>query len=485
MDLFGYLEQEVAAWFENFFTTLIFRMAEGDWFLNHGPATNSSEIGYDSFTDATGNGEAFFSSSPYYMGDVESFPNVTNLFDSVNFGGGDPASEGGGQSFMFAAAIPASLLAAPVEVEVNGSAPSDEMMLTGVFQGEKYDTEYYVDGTVRIVPNDGGPATTYFSEMYIKASPGLNDPVPPDFVSEPSETTTLRQTSTALPSPTTTASLQSTAQPNSPSPPVTNRTALLEPSVGSAADPATPSTPSIGSASTIAAPGVGGPLTASQQEAESWGAAKAGMWDSIVDIAGGAANLGLRAPAYAILPGLGFFVGAKLPQISFDWAKLGPPKPTGNQVRDAVLLDDYRRGGLVTTTASLAAPFAAEGILGSALSAANKLPVLDGIGMMGGGRFISATEQWLSAGEMSETLGPELDSALVSNSSTVEKPFIATSRDQGRSAYAKFLRESTDPRLANLKVALLDSAGNFQGGRGETLDELLSNSDRSSKWDIA
>ena len=98
-----------------------------------------------------------------------------------------------------------------------------------------------------------------------------------------------------------------------------------------------------------------------------------------------------------------------MPDLALDWAKFGPPAPTGNPVRDAALLDNYRSGGWVTTTVSFAAPFGAEGMLGSALSATGKLPALEGMGMSGGGRLIGATEQWLSTvGEASDSLGPEL-----------------------------------------------------------------------------
>jgi hypothetical protein len=79
------------------------------------------------------------------------------------------------------------------------------------------------------------------------------------------------------------------------------------------------------------------------------------MWDSLVDMAQG--------------------FDLRLLGISFDWAKFGPPAPTGNPARDAELLDNYRSGGWVTTTFSLAAPFAAEGVLSSALSAATNFPL--------------------------------------------------------------------------------------------------------------
>jgi len=93
---------------------------------------------------------------------------------------------------------------------------------------------------------------------------------------------------------------------------------------------------------------------------------------------------------------------------SLDWAKAGPPGPTGDPARDAELLDNYQRGGWVTKTISVAAPIGAEGLLTSASTAATKLPALEGIGI-GGGRLIGPTEQWLSGfTEIPESLGPEL-----------------------------------------------------------------------------
>ena len=127
----------------------------------------------------------------------------------------------------------------------------------------------------------------------------------------------------------------------------------------------------------------------------------------------GLANMGPQAAVSTMLPGVGLFLAPSLPHISFDWAKSGPPAPTGNPRRDAELRDNYRSGGWVTTTVSLALPSAAEGMLGSALSAAGKLPALEGMGMIGGGRLIGPTEQWLASfGETSEALGPEAADAL-------------------------------------------------------------------------
>jgi hypothetical protein len=141
--------------------------------------------------------------------------------------------------------------------------------------------------------------------------------------------------------------------------------------------------------------------TAEQIQEENWSAAKAGMWDSFVDLAQG--MLTMSNPLGPLSPW----------QPSLDWAKSGPPAPTGDPVRDAQLLDNYQSGGWVTTTVSLAAPFAAEGLLASAETAATKLPALEGMGMGGGGRFIGFTEQWLASfGETTESIAPELQNTL-------------------------------------------------------------------------
>jgi hypothetical protein len=147
--------------------------------------------------------------------------------------------------------------------------------------------------------------------------------------------------------------------------------------------------------------------SASQIQEENWDAAKAGMWDSVVDMAQGLMNMSL-----AMTLGPASLLG---PKPSLDWAKFGPPEPTGDPVRDAELQDNYSAGGWVTTTVSLALPIGAEGILDSALAASSKLPALEGMGMGGGGRLIGPTEQWLASfGETTQSLGPELENSLAS-----------------------------------------------------------------------
>jgi hypothetical protein len=140
--------------------------------------------------------------------------------------------------------------------------------------------------------------------------------------------------------------------------------------------------------------------TIAQQREEEWSAGKAGMWDSLVDLA----QVFFPPPyrEYGRLPSPTTLLS------SLDWAKAGPPGPTGDPARDAELLENYQRGGWVTKTISVAAPIGAEGLLTSASTAATKLPALEGMGI-GGGRLIGPTEQWLSGfTEIPESLGPEL-----------------------------------------------------------------------------
>jgi hypothetical protein len=140
--------------------------------------------------------------------------------------------------------------------------------------------------------------------------------------------------------------------------------------------------------------------TIAQKREENLSAGEAGMWDSLVDLA----QVFFPPPyrEYGRLPSPTTLLS------SLDWAKAGPPGPTGDPARDAELLDNYQRGGWVTKTISVAAPIGAEGLLTSASTAVTKLPALEGMGI-GGGRLIGPTEQWLSGfTEIPESLGPEL-----------------------------------------------------------------------------
>jgi hypothetical protein len=138
------------------------------------------------------------------------------------------------------------------------------------------------------------------------------------------------------------------------------------------------------------------------------------MWDSLVNMVQGLINVSHAPVPFA-------------PKLSLDWAKAGPPAPTGDPARDAQLLDNYKSGGWVTTTITAALPFGAEGLLDSALAAFSKLPALEGMGMGGGGKLISATDQWLSSfRETTEALGPELDTSLNTAREAVQRTIAGT-----------------------------------------------------------
>jgi hypothetical protein len=155
--------------------------------------------------------------------------------------------------------------------------------------------------------------------------------------------------------------------------------------------------------------------TTEQIDEENWSAAKSGMWDAFVDLGQGLLNLSLMSnPAFSALTVFGI-------KPSLDFLKSGAPTPTGNPIRDAQLLDNYQSGEWVTTTVSIALPIGAEGILDSALTAATKLPALEGMGMGGGGRLIGPTEQWLASfGETTDSLGPTVESSLAEETTAVQ-----------------------------------------------------------------
>jgi hypothetical protein len=271
--------------------------------------------------------------------------------------------------------------------------------------GVPYVQYTYSDGTVAIVAYDNrGPVAYRFPALDLTESalPARGASLPSDFVQD-----------TAQQGPVTKPSASQTPTPTASVPPPADATATPA-SATSTAPPSPaqpPSTPPAATPSPPAPPSASAsaPQTnPEQRDEENWSAAKAGMWDSMVNMVEGLANMGPQAAVNSLLPGVGGLFGSSVPHVSFDWAKSGPPAPTGDPTRDAELKDNYRSGGWVTTTVSLALPFAAEGMLGSALSAAGKLPALEGAGMIGGGRLIGPTEQWLASfGETSETLAPE------------------------------------------------------------------------------
>jgi hypothetical protein len=179
--------------------------------------------------------------------------------------------------------------------------------------------------------------------------------------------------------------------------------------------PASPPDPSQTQPPNQAGPGAG--TTGAQRDEENWSAAKSGMWDSLVDVAQGFLSM-----SYPNLGPLG-------PKLSLDWAKAGPPAPTGDPVRDAELLDNYKSGGWVTTTISLAAPFGAEGLLESA---AARVPALGGAGL-GEGLGVST--------EASESLAPELPGSLPPASPSTEASALYQARNEAADTARKIVQQ--------------------------------------------
>jgi len=294
----------------------------------------------------------------------------------------------------------------------------------------------YVDsnGTIINVPFDGGPNSFFFRELDLTVplpgGPPQNPPVTPSIPTSPALDPTTPPTPEQPP----------------PSPPVT------------------PPTPAPPAAETAPAPAQGSQPTTEQLDEENWGAAKAGMWDSAVNMVAGLANLAPRVAANAVLPGIGWYLASRLPEITFDWAKSGPPAPTGDPARDAELMDNYRSGGLLTTVVSLAAPIGAEGMLGSAMSAAGKLPALEGMGMLGGGRLVGPTEQWLAAfGESSEALGPEATNALAPGIEGSLQPELQASLPATNPRLAERLAAWRQYQAAGGRLGLQDWVSRTQG----------------------
>jgi hypothetical protein len=156
------------------------------------------------------------------------------------------------------------------------------------------------------------------------------------------------------------------------------------------------------SASTAAGPATDTPVAPTQaeqsessQDEENWNAAKAGMQDSAVDLIHGLLSIG---PVNLLEP-----LGPLGPELPLDWAKAGPPAPTGDPNRDARLLDNYKHGGWVTNTIAAAAPIGAEGLLDSALSAAGRA-----LGGMGIGGAEVADELPALGNEINGSLPPEV-----------------------------------------------------------------------------
>jgi len=386
--------------------------------------------------------------NPYTTG-INVDPSTGSQATESMTGGGSPTDTAPQTSFNAAAfgyaGSPTSILASPDLLAQNTATPGDQNVAsdatsTGAeygsleVQGQSWawtnfvqlgDTTYNVfaspDGTMTALQPSGGGAIVfvdsngqinysvspsggyYFQDLEISPSaPGT--PLPPDFVPDPADT---NQSVTS--GPTAPPDTPTPDPPSSPGPTaVSDPNASVQPPDGSPqagpsslpppSDPPDPSLDSTGDPardSQMSESGAG--ISEEQREEENWGVAQSGMWDALVSMAD-TNPMSMALHSFG-LPGM------------LDWAKSGPPAPTGNEARDAELLDNYQTGQIITMVVSLAAPIGAEGVLASAESAATKLPALEGAGMMGGGRLVGPTEQWLSAfGE--DALGAETGNAL-------------------------------------------------------------------------
>jgi hypothetical protein len=293
-------------------------------------------------------------------------------------------------------APPDTSAAGGVAVEVNGSAGVVPMALGESFtdfNGMKWTLsgEYVDDGKWWVTFRD-----TAGREVDVRVGAEFDSNL--QWPTQTSQTSTSANTS-GSPSPT----------PPAP-PPATPTTSAASPSAAPA-PAATPSAAPAPAATPSAAPAPAAtpypPLTTppdisiQERDEQNWTAAWHGMWDSsLPDMVQGFLNIVSRVVTLRPAPDL------------TDWAKFGPPAPTRDPARDAELLDNYRSGGWVTTTVSLAAPIGGAGLLDSAVSAASKLPALEGMGMGGGGRLIGPTEQWLAGFKDSAVATQIEDSAI-------------------------------------------------------------------------
>jgi len=283
----------------------------------------------------------------------------------------------------------------------------EQWAYTAMAADQAFSTYYWrfdaPDGTMyALTPAGGGPVVIYSTSdnsvigrldangNFVNAGTQQPDALqPPQQTPTPQQTTPTPTATPTIPQLTADADAQLNAAIQQAVGPADPNTANAGPPTGIddvlAGTNAAPSDPTQGQPSDQAGSYSG--ESASQIQEENWDAAKAGMWDSVVDMAQGLMNMSLMALNPAGLLG---------PKPSLDWAKSGPPAPTGDPVRDAELQDNYTSGGWVTTTISLALPIGAEGILDSALSASSKLPALTGLGMGGGGEVVGFMEQWLA-----------------------------------------------------------------------------------------
>jgi RHS repeat-associated protein len=138
--------------------------------------------------------------------------------------------------------------------------------------------------------------------------------------------------------------------------------------------------------------------------------AQSGMWDAAVDMLVSAISVGTHDPTTLDL----LATAAKT-------VKTGEPAATGNQLRDLELKENYEGGGLVTNTVVLGLTLvpAGEMIQGARL-AAGKAPALVGTGSLGGGEFVSFSEQWAAGAKTVTTEGVALEAEELSGLSVRE-----------------------------------------------------------------
>lgn len=282
------------------------------------------------------------------------------------------------------------------------------------------------DGVVTYVPTDpssGQPNIFAFPEMYIGIDPPQTTPTQnsapqttqPPTPAAPTPDPSLTQTPQAQPQPQVT-------QPNTPTPqqtpPPVQQTAPDQTQVNQPAPPAAP--PS-------------SPITQNQIDEQNWSAAKSGMWDSLVDLAQGLIKMTPGAMPFG-------------PQLSLDFLKSGPPAPTGNPARDAELLDNYKSGGWVTTTVSIALPIGAEGILDSAMVAMS-----DSLGAELSSAVPSLARSALGS-ELStsvpaavpSSLGSELAASVPAAAPSTEASALFEARDQAAETARKIVQQELD-----------------------------------------
>ena len=119
---------------------------------------------------------------------------------------------------------------------------------------------------------------------------------------------------------------------------------------------------------------------------EQFDAAVAGMKRNLLDTAG---SLLMPIPAPLKLT---------MPSLRDPLARIGPQDPAANpmNLRQYQLHENFVGGQIFSVAVQTGLSLGGEGIVSSGRLALTKLPALDGIGAMGGGRLIGFSEQWAS-----------------------------------------------------------------------------------------